>query len=402
MKQFGNKIGHFFKAETVLAVAAVLAAISVFFVKPDRGYIDYVDVRTLALLFCLMYVMAGFQRLGLFRSIAEGLLRKVGTDSVRVVLVLMSLCFFFAMLITNDVALITFVPFTLTLLDLMGKERREKLIVPVIVLETLAANLGSMMTPIGNPQNLYLYGKSGMSLGAFILFMLPLSLLALVFLGVEGILIGKSCRGTEEMQISENTEALLPVSGKETGKMQGTQAAKIFLLLYAGLFVLSLLTVADVLIYQVVLGITLVAAILLDRQTLKNVDYGLLATFVAFFIFIGNMGRLPFFASALERMVTGHEVLVSVLASQAISNVPAALLLSGFTENIPALIVGVNLGGMGTLIASMASLISYKYVAKLEPDKKGKYFRHFTAANICFLVLLVLGYLCGKTMGLYT
>jgi len=165
---------------------------------------------------------------------------------------------------------------------------------------------------------------------------------------------------------------------------------------YGVLFALNLLTVARVVPYNLTFGITFLVLLLMDRTTFSRVDYSLLLTFAGFFIFIGNMGRLPAFHQFLQGIVSGHELSAGVLASQVISNVPAALLLSGFTEDLPALIVGVNLGGLGTLIASMASLISYKLIAREEPQRKGAYFLHFTLANICFLaVLLLFGVLLG-------
>lgn len=141
--------------------------------------------------------------------------------------------------------------------------------------------------------------------------------------------------------------------------------------------------------YGVTLGVTIAALLVMDRSIFGRVDYSLLLTFVGFFIFIGNIGRIPAFSQMLQQIVSGHEILAGVAASQVISNVPAALLLSGFTENLSALIIGVNLGGLGTLIASMASLISYKLIAREESQVKGAYFRYFTVANVCFLVVLL-------------
>lgn len=402
----------FLKNEIVLTAATVLAVISAFLIHPDKEYAGYVDFRTLALLFCLMAVMGGFQRLGFFRRIAQGLLKKVGTDSVRVILVLVLLAFFFSMLITNDVGLITFVPFTFTVLELLGEETRNRLVIPVVVLETLGANLGSMMTPIGNPQNLYLYGKAGLTVGQFLLHMLPLTSLAGIMLVVWSIFVGKT-KGASKTQGSagksnEDSRDGADGAGKlemafaerDADAVTVTGAKKTFLLsVYGVLFLLSLLTVANVLEYPVTLCVTLACVCIFDCKTLKKVDYFLLLTFIAFFVFIGNMGRIPAFADFLAGIVKDREVIVGILSSQVISNVPAALLLSGFTDNYKALLIGVNLGGMGTLIASMASLISYKYVARLVPDKKGKYFGYFTVANVCFLAVLLMGYFGLKMLG---
>ena len=155
------------------------------------------------------------------------------------------------------------------------------------------------------------------------------------------------------------------------------------------IFVFCLLVVANVLDYRVVLAGVVLYLLLRERKIFSKIDYSLLLTFVGFFVFIGNMGRVPAFRGMLQGFMEGNEVLTAVVSSQIISNVPAALLLSGFTENVNALILGTNLGGLGTLIASMASLISYKYIVKEERCSKGTYFCYFTIANILFLIMLL-------------
>ena len=362
----------FFKKEAVLSIAAVLAVVSMFFVPPDAAYMDYVDVRTLAVLFCLMSVMAGLQALGVFQWVARALLNRV--QSLRqLILILLLLCFFSSMVITNDVALITFVPLTLTIIDLLDIAERKSWIVPIVVMQTIAANLGSMLTPIGNPQNLYLYGRSGMSAGAFFALMLPYAAAALVLLVGWTFLYCRKRNIRLEVHLTSNSQS----------------ADRRLLILYALLFAVSLLVVARVVAYPVALGIVLAAVLLLDRNTLKHVDYALLLTFAAFFVFIGNMGRIPAFRDFLQQMIAGHETLTAIAASQVISNVPAALLLSGFTNRTEALIIGTNLGGLGTLIASMASLISFKYIGAYDGRLRGRYFRHFTAANVVFLAVML-------------
>lgn len=376
-----KNILDFIKKETVLCVSAVLALISVFWVTPDRQYIEYIDFRTLCLLFCLMSVMAGMQRLGVFEWIASGLLgrvRSIGALSG----ILVFLCFFFSMLITNDVALIAFVPFTFTVLRLLGDQKREKLLIPLAAMQTIGANLGSMLTPLGNPQNLYLYGKSGMSAGQFLGLMFPYTAGAFVLLMVWCLLQGR--KNPERLSLT------LPDKGSLKDKRKR-------LIVYLLLFILALTCVVRIAPYPVMLAVTLCTIILADRKVLAKVDYSLLFTFVCFFVFIGNVGRIPAFSGFLEGIVSGNEVCAAVLSSQLISNVPAALLLSGFTDDLPALTIGVNLGGMGTLIASMASLISYKYVVREAPEKKGAYLLYFTLASICFLAVLVLLYvITGK------
>lgn len=374
-----NKIIKFVKKETVLTAAMVLAVLSAVMIPPDTEYIGYIDFRTLAILFCLMTVMAGLQKLGIFRRVAKKLLQHTH-NVIALAEILVLLCFFFSMLITNDVALITFVPFTFTVLHLSGEDAVRKLAVPVVVLQTIAANLGSMLTPIGNPQNLYLYGKIQMSPIAFIKLMLPYSTVSLLLLLICTVVAAKH----SDIAVRDVAGALQEDAGQETAGWR--RHLSVFYLI---LFLLCLLTVAHVIPYPVTLGIVVLGVGILDRTTIGKVDYSLLLTFVGFFIFIGNIRRMPAFCSFLQKIIEGREVMTAVVASQVISNVPAALLLSGFTENVEALIVGTNLGGLGTLIASMASLISYKQVASQIPGEKKRYFGWFTVVNVGFLLLLL-------------
>jgi Na+/H+ antiporter NhaD/arsenite permease-like protein len=378
-----QKLIDFVKKEVVLVVAVVLAFGSMFFVTPDREYIEYIDFRTLSILFCLMAVMAGLQQMGVFREIAEALLKKV-QKIWQLVLILVMLCFFFSMLITNDVALITFVPFTFIILELLGEDVSKKLMIPVVVMQTIAANLGSMFTPIGNPQNIYLHGISGMNIGSFLLLMLPYTLVSFILLAVYCLYLGKKC---EKGDASASLQSFRNMTS-HTHLQGGTGDIVRYLLLFA----LSLMTVAGRIPYLVTLGIVLIVLVIFDRKLFAKIDYALLITFVGFFVFIGNMGRVAAFRDFLQGMMEGNEVMTAVVSSQVISNVPAALLLSGFTDNYEALIVGTNLGGLGTLIASMASLISYKYVVKENKCSKGAYFGFFTVANVVFLMILLLIY----------
>ena len=372
-----TKLIRFIKQEAVLSVAAVLALLSSFFVPPDGAYLGYIDFRTLAILFSLMTVMAGLRQQGIFDRMGRALLALTGS-TLQLVLVLVGLCFFGSMFITNDVSLLTFVPFTFVVLNSLGAEAREKLILPVVCMQTIAANLGSMLTPIGNPQNLYLYGRSGMGMGAFVALMLPYTLASLALLAGWAVWL---CRGGSPVCKGTGGPFLAP--------QQSVAADGRIIWMDAALFVVCLLAVARVLPYPVAFGAVLAATLLADRATLGRVDYSLLLTFVAFFVFIGNLGRVEAFSDWLRQIIAGREVLVAVLASQVTSNVPAALLLSGFTQNVQALIIGTNLGGLGTLIASMASLISYRQIAREEPAGKGRYFALFTLSNLLFLAVLL-------------
>ena len=368
-----EKILEFIKKEVVLVVATVLAIVSAFVVPPSMAYMEYIDWHVLELLLCLMTVMAGLQRCGLFDWLGEALLKK--TSKVwQLCLVLVMLCFFLSMVITNDVALITFVPFALVTLE---KCKQERLLIPVVVLQTVAANLGSMLTPIGNPQNLYLYNISGMGLMEFILCMLPNTLVSFVLIMLSLLFVkGKG----EEISLSKIAQSQTP---KERGLVDKRQTA-----VYLVLFALSLLVVAKMVPVELVLGIVLIVVFCLDKSVLKKVDYCLLLTFISFFIFTGNLGNISVIRDTLQVLVNGRELLIGIVASQGISNVPAALLLSGFTSDYRALLAGVNIGGLGTLIASMASLISYKILANKYNDKKGKYFKWFTIVNVLYLIIL--------------
>lgn len=365
----------FIKQEIVFILSFLLAVVSCFFVTPSKEYIDYIDFRVLALLFCLMIVIQGFASIGVFHKLGETLLKKLSTTRA-LTLVLICLCFFSSMLITNDVALITFVPFTVLILQLANKMDR---LITIVVLETIASNLGSMLTPLGNPQNLYLYTVSGMSLGSFILTLLPYSAVAFLLLVICTLFIRKeriSIQMTDEhASAKEQTKGILPTKG--------------LLILYSILFVLCLLVVLHVLPFPVVLILVSIAALIFDRAVFRQVDYFLLLTFLCFFIFIGNMKNIPAVHEFLSRVITDHEFLSGLLASQVISNVPAALLLSGFTDKWPALLIGVNIGGLGTLIASLASLISYKQYIKTADSKTGRYLLIFTLYSIGFLAILV-------------
>jgi Na+/H+ antiporter NhaD/arsenite permease-like protein len=360
---------EFIKKEIVLIIALLLAAVSMFFVTPDAEYAGYLDYQTLALLFCLMIIMAKYQHMGFFKFVAVKLLENVN-GSRQLCAALIMLCFFFSMIITNDVALITFVPFAITVLKMADLENK---MIPVIVLQTVAANLGSMLTPIGNPQNLYLYAQSGMGTGSFVLLMLPYTLISLVLL-VTIVLI------MEEHDV--DTSGLAAMEDKKEIHVKP-------MVIYSVMFAGCLLAVAGVIPWQAMLAAVAVLTLITDAKLLIQVDYSLLLTFVGFFIFIGNMGRIPEFSGFLMDIVQGNEVLTAVAASQVISNVPAALLLSGFTSEWSLLIIGTNLGGLGTLIASMASLISYKQVVQNYPEKRRKYTLHFTVTNICFLAVLL-------------
>lgn len=359
----GRWLLGFIKNETVLCVAAVLAVISAFIVPPCGEYVSYIDFRTLSLLFCLMAVVAGWQKGWVFEHISGGVLSRV-TNTRQLVCILVFLCFASSMLITNDVALITFVPFCCLVLN---KAKHRELIIYTVVLQTIAANLGSMLLPVGNPQNLYLYGESGLSFAGFVRHMLPVWLCSLVLICVAIIPVKRQPISVEPAAVPHARKGWL----------------------YLALFVLCMGTVIGYLPYYILIVIVAVAVLIFDRDVLLRIDYLLLLTFVFFFVFIGNVKNMPQVACALEKIISGRELFVGVAASQITSNVPAAILLRGFTEDINALLWGTNIGGLGTLIASMASLISYKIYQQQEEHNTGKYILVFTAMNILFLIILL-------------
>lgn len=385
-----TKVKDFFKKETVCCIAFLLAVVSMFFIPPSVNYFSYIDFRVLALLFSLMAVVRGFSSIGVFTRLGTMLLTHV--HSLRMLSALfIFLCFFFSMLITNDVALITFVPFTILVLSMA---EQKKFLIPVIVLETIAANLGSMLTPLGNPQNLYLYTISGLSIGAFVRIMLPYSFVSAILLLIFILFLPKDTVSTATVANTANSTNTVTASNTSNVICEAVKARKnsrILFTAYLILFLLCLLTVLHILPYQIMLLLVLTGFLLLDYRVLKDVDYFLLLTFLCFFIFIGNMKQISLVHELISKLLVHHEVLMGIGASQIISNVPAAILLSGFTDDYSALLIGVNLGGLGTLIASLASLISFKFYTHSNGSDTRRFLGIFTLYNVIFLgVLFVL------------
>ena len=373
------------KKDVVLTIAILLALLSSLFVHPDKQYINYIDYRTLILLFCLMSVMAGLRKIKLFDRVAATLVSRC-TNEGQLIILLVVVVFFTSMIITNDVALLTFVPFTISVLNILHPNVKNRWMITLIVMETIAANLGSMLTPVGNPQNLYLYNVSGMSMGGFLLIMLPYSVLSLVMLIIWIIIRcnSKSTNIDRNIKLGDirNTNSEIAYNSRD----------KRIIGMYFFLFILCLMTVVKIIPFYITFVILLVCILIFDRDTLKNVDYSLIFTFTGFFIFIGNIGRIPVFRDFLQGFISGKEMITAVLCSQIMSNVPAALLLTGFTDNIRMLIIGTNLGGLGTLIASMASLISFKFIQREDKNVNGTYIATFTVANVVFLICLMVLY----------
>ena len=359
-------IRSFVRREPVLFIAAAAALITCFFIPPDSAYLAYLDFRTLSLLYCLMTVVNGLRQAGLFSHLAHTLCEHA--SSLRAIAVLLVfLCFFTSMLITNDVALLTFVPFSVVV---MSMAHHQKELIHVVVLQTVAANLGSMLTPVGNPQNLYLYSFYDMGFSEFFRVTFPIWGIALFLLLLFCLLFRK-----------DHLDVFL-------GEAPGLGKAP--LALHTALFLVCLMVVLRLIPWYVMLAIVVGVLLVLDRKLLLKADFMLLLTFVAFFIFSGNLARMESVSSALRSLMAGREYPVSLLASQVISNVPAALLLSDFTRESHALLLGVNIGGLGTPIASLASLISLKLYAHSEHASTGKFMLEFLVVNFALLVLLSL------------
>lgn len=367
---------YFIKKNIVFSVAMLFAVASAFVVHPKIQYLEYIDFRVLGLLFCLMCVVNGLESVGVFDNLIQLLLKYV-KNTRQLVFILVLVCFFTSMWITNDVALLTFVPFAIMILD---KINCNELLIFTIVMQTIAANLGSMLMPIGNPQNLYLFSVAEMQIGEFIQIMLVPALVSLIMIIVTVFFVKKS---NIEFSLQEQTS-----SSKQNQKMKSNKQTK--LIFYVLLFVFCLLTVLHIISYIITLIIVIGTFLILDTKIIKRADYILLLTFIAFFIFVGNMKQVAFISQILNQYVKNNELIVSVIVSQFVSNVPAAVLLSGFTDNYRDLLIGTNIGGLGTLIASMASLISYKFYANTKDSNTKKYLKIFTLLNVLYLFILIL------------
>ena len=351
---------EFLKKECVLVIAVTLAILSSFISIPKLSYIDF---NVLILLFNLMVVVAAFKELKVLDSIAIGLLKKCNTYT-SISLALVFITFISSMIVTNDVALITFVPLSIVIV------RKANInVLKIVVFQTLAANLGSSFTPMGNPQNLFIYSFYNLSPIDFFKITLPIVVLAVLFLV---LLVFKD----KKMNLSLDLEDVKIDNKRDV-------------YLFGGLFLIILLSVFHVIDYKVTFLITIVMVLILNKKLFSQVDYSLLITFIGFFIFVGNISTMDVVKNFMEGILNSPKstFLASVLSSQVISNVPATMLLSGFTNHFKELLLGVNIGGMGTLIASLASVISYKiYTSEFGNDN---YMKSFTFYNILGLIIFV-------------
>ena len=357
-----NKIIIFFKKECVLIIATLLALITSLISMPK---LEYIDFKVLILLFNLMVIVAALNKFKVLDKIAITLLEKC-TTSRKVNLVLVFITFFSAMFVTNDVALITFVPLTI-----ITSKKANINALKTIVFQTLGANLGSALTPMGNLQNLFIYSFYNMNIISFLKSTFPLILIGLVFLS---ILIFKE----KDFKLNFDVE-----------KIEIKDKNKIFLVV--ALFFLVILSVFKIIDYKITFILTIIFVVFLDKSLFKKVDYSLLLTFVAFFIFIGNISSMEEVKIFMENLFNSSKstYFYSILSSQIISNVPATMLISNFTNYSKELLLGVNIGGMGTLIASLASLISYKLYVKEVKDENNNYIKVFTLYNLLGLIVII-------------
>ena len=358
-----SKVLQFVKTNAVMFIALLAAAITCFFVPIDEEYLGYFDVKTLACLFCVLAVVCALKNINFFYLLAQKIVQLCRTTRISI-LALVYITFIGSMLIANDMALLTFLPLGYFVLSSTGK---EKYMAFTFIMQNIAANLGGMLTPFGNPQNLYLYTKFEISNLEFMSIMLPPFLAAVALITVCCLFVK-----SEPLKLKPVTIHL------------GHFVTVLYLLLFA----LSILIVFRGISYWV--GLIVIPAVLLimDRKALKMVDYPLLLTFVFFFVFSGNMARIDAVRNLLSGLLEKSTMLVSILSCQVISNVPSSILLSQFTENYADLLVGVNIGGVGTLISSLASLITFREYLKHNPGKAGKYIALFSAFNFGFLIVL--------------
>ena len=367
--KIAERIITFVKKNPVLCIAAALAAITSLIVTPDAEYLGYFDYRTLTCLFCTLAVICALKGINFFYVCAEKIIC-LAKNLRLATIALVYITFIGSMLIANDMALITFLPLGYIVLHCTGNERHMAF---VFILQNIAANLGGMLTPFGNPQNLYLYSYFGIPNGEFMLTMLPPFLFAVALITACCFILPKT-----------------PVS--YTGSKSDMPKGK--LVIYLILFALSILVVFRTIPYQLGLIIIPIALLFLDKQALREVDYGLLLTFVCFFIFSGNMSRITAVSNVMGALLSGSDratLVVSAFSCQGISNVPSAILLSKFTESWKPLLYGVNIGGCGTLISSLASLITFRTYNSHNPGKAGSYIKLFSIINFAFLgALLVL------------
>lgn len=356
----------FVKKNTVFIISAVAAFFSCFLVKPDARYLSYIDTKTICCLFATLAVVCALRNIMFFTVLSRKIVTVAGTlRTLAITLVIIT--FVGSMLIANDMALITFLPLGYLALSVTGNEKYSAYI---FILQNISANLGGMLTPFGNPQNLYLYSYYNIKTSEFLKIMFPPFLLAVAMLII-------CCLPLKNEKLKVNNQIEKPLNKTKT-------------VLYLILFTLSILAVFRILPYIPVTVLIFAVLLIIDKNALLSVDYPLLLTFVMFFIFAGNISRLEVLQKLLSAILTKSTLIISVISCQFISNVPSSILLSKFTDNYKELLLGVNIGGTGTLISSLASLITYSEYKVLYPNRKKHYIKLFAILNFVFLSVLTL------------
>lgn len=361
-----EKVWNFIKSEVVLSVAIVLTIVTCFLVPIDKQYIEYFDFTTLSCLFCMLAVVAGLKSTNIFELVSRQLIDKFHTRR-SVIYVLVYGTFLFDMIVANDMSLITFLPLTYIVLH---STHNDKYLAFTFIMQTIAANMGGMITPYGNPQNLYLYSYYGIGTLEFFSILLKQAITVAVLLYICCAFISN-----EPLKLRKKSKII--VNKKD-------------LYLYVVLFWLVILTIFRFIPHLITLGIVIFTILIFDRARFKQVDYALIATFCVFFIFSGNIARVPFIKDFISNIVVENTLFAGIISCQFISNVPTAIFLSKFTNNYADLLIAVNIGSLGLLISSLASLITLKEFLKHQPDKFWKYLGMFTFFNTTFLGVLLL------------
>ncbi len=366
VKTFFGKVIAFAKKEVVLSVATVATIITLFFVPIDKEYLNYFEFKTLIALFCMLAVVAGLKNTNVFELISKKLIGMFKTRRA-VIYSLIYGTFFFDMIVANDMSLITFLPLTYIVLH---STNNDKYLAFTFIMQTIAANMGGMITPYGNPQNLYLYSFYEIPTLEFFGVLLIQSITVAVLLFVGCLFI------KNDKLVLENKEKF-EIKKKE-------------LAVYAVLFVFVILSIFRVVPHVITLAIVIIAVLIVDRQRFKHVDYALLLTFCVFFIFSGNIARIDTIKDFIASIVADNTLIAGIVSCQFISNVPTAIFLSKFTQDYRELLVSVNIGSLGIIISSLASLITLKEYLKHQPKNFKKYMGLFTLINTSFLVVLVI------------
>lgn len=366
LKHVDNWTLQIVKKQPVLAIAFTAMLITCIFVPVDAGYLSYFNWATLATLYCTLAVVEALSHIHVFEIVSKRIVLKL-KNLRNATLGLVFITFVGSMFLANDMALLTFLPlgyFVLSSTD------NKKAMAFTFIMQNIAANLGGMVTPFGNPQNLYLYAFYQIDTLEFTKIMFPGFATSIL------LIIGICCFVKPvPLELKEDNQYILDVK---------------LTIIYSILFTASILMVFRLIPY--LLGTVLITLILfvLDRKALRGVNYPLLATFAVFFVFSGNMARIPAVNSLFSRVLPVNTLLFGILSCQIISNVPSAVLLSHFTDNYHALLPAVNIGGCGTLIASLASLITFSEFKKHNPNEVGSYLLKFTVVNFSFVVILYL------------